>query len=279
MTRAIAHRGPDGEGFWHADGVVFGHRRLSIIDLSDGGSQPMTAAEGRYALLYNGELYNFPEIRRELSRLGHQFVSRSDSEVVLRALIEWGADAVPRFNGMFALAFYDSFRRELILARDRYGIKPLYIWDQGGRLAFASESKAFRPLPGFRSDLDLAGLVEYLNFQNFFTERTLFQGVSTFPAGHVATLQVGPDGQIVRPYPKALEQYWDFHFAEPTDRLSPDEYLAELDRLFTGRRRAAARRRRASQLVPVGRSRHGRHHRDRLAPDAPHAHASPSGST
>ena len=247
MTRSLAHRGPDGERFWTAHGVAFGHRRLSIIDLSESGSQPMTAGDDRYSLIFNGELYNFPELRRELAKLGHQFVSRSDTEVVLHALIEWGAAAVPRLNGMFALVFYDTFRRQVLIARDRYGIKPLYLWEDGASLAVASESKAFMTLPGFRRQLDLGGLVEYMNFQNFFTDRTLLAGVTTFPAGHLARLQLTPDGQLARPARESIEQYWDFHFEEPEGATpSEGEYLEELDRLF----RAAVERQLVAD-VPV----------------------------
>ena len=126
MTDAIAHRGPDGEGH-HTDGPLgFGHRRLAIIDLSPAGRQPMATEDGRFLLTYNGELYNFRELRTELEAVGYHFHSRSDSEVVLKAFAAWGSDALLRFNGMFALALWDREERTLLLARDRFGVKPLY---------------------------------------------------------------------------------------------------------------------------------------------------------
>ena len=150
MTDSLAHRGPDGAGTWINGQVGLGHRRLAIIDLSPSGNQPMTSADARYALTYNGEIYNFRELRRELEGLGHWFQSTSDSEVLLRALIEWGKDAVPKFNGMFAFAFWDDAKRELLLGRDRYGIKPLYFAFQNGVFSFGSEQKAILQQEDFR---------------------------------------------------------------------------------------------------------------------------------
>ena len=126
MTDALAHRGPDGEGHHVVGPIGLGHRRLAIIDLSSAGRQPMATKDERYVLTYNGEVYNFAELRAELEALGYGFSSRSDSEVVLQAWAEWGEAALTRFNGMFAFGLWDAHRRELVLARDRYGIKPLY---------------------------------------------------------------------------------------------------------------------------------------------------------
>ena len=124
MTDAVAHRGPDGEGHWIEGNVGIGHRRLAIIDLTPSGHQPMISADQRYVLTYNGEIYNFRELRTELTRLGHHFRSTTDSEVVLYALMQWGTSALLKFNGMFALGLWDRKERTLLLARDRYGIKP-----------------------------------------------------------------------------------------------------------------------------------------------------------
>src|SRR5581483_9928314 len=167
MTDALRHRGPDGDGLICDQGVGLGHCRLAIIDLSAAGHQPMLTRDGAGALVYNGEVYNFLELRAELEALGHQFRSRTDAEVVLLALRQWGADAIRRFNGMFALAYHDRHRGEVLLARDRYGIKPLYYTEAGGAVLFGSEIKAFLPYPGFRVSLDRAGLYEYFTFQNF----------------------------------------------------------------------------------------------------------------
>jgi asparagine synthase (glutamine-hydrolysing) len=228
MTDAIAHRGPDGEGHWIDGGVGFGHRRLSIIDLSPAGHQPMVSADQRYVLSYNGEVYNFRELRAELEAAGYRFRSQTDSEVVLNALAAWGVGALDRFNGMFAFALFDRRQRQLLLARDRYGIKPLYCTQQAGWFAFASEQKALLPIPGFRKVVDREALLEYFTFQNLFTDRTLLEGVRLLPAGHYATLDLSANRPELQ-----RTQYWDFRFEEPQDgRQSDQEYHEELDRLF-----------------------------------------------
>src|SRR5436309_4698717 len=226
MTDAIAHRGPDGEGH-HTDGPLgFGHRRLAIIDLSPAGRQPMATEDGRYLLTYNGEVYNFKELRTELEAIGYHFRSRSDSEVVLKAFAAWGSDALLRFNGMFALALWDREERTLLLARDRFGVKPLYYAMVGNTLMFASEVKALLVHPEMTARLDLEGLVEYLTFQNFFTDRTLFAGVRLLPAVPVRKVTVG---NLRVP---AAERYWDFRFREPDYAVDEQECVEELDRLF-----------------------------------------------
>jgi asparagine synthase (glutamine-hydrolysing) len=227
MTDAVAHRGPDGEGHWIEGNVGIGHRRLAIIDLSPAGHQPMASADHRYLLSYNGEVYNFRELRAELEAKGYWFRSRTDSEVVLNALAEWGVEALGRFNGMFALALWDRRERRLLLARDRYGIKPLYVSHGGGRFAFGSEQKAIMTLPGFSATVDRKALLEYFTFQNIFTDRTLIEGVELLPAGHYATLSLAAE----RPELERT-QYWDFDFREPDRPASEEEYREELDRLF-----------------------------------------------
>lgn len=210
MSERILHRGPDGSGHWTKDNVAMGHRRLSIIDLTDGGSQPMQTQDGRYTISYNGEVYNFADIRIELKAAGVHFVSRSDTEVVLKAIAQWGIKAAcQRFNGMFALVCYDAQKRQLLVGRDRYGIKPLYVCQIENAILFASEIKAFLGHPKYRHKLDNAGLVEYFTFQNFVTERTLYQNVSMFPPGHTAEVSCTADAQV------SPEQYWDFDFREP----------------------------------------------------------------
>jgi len=226
MTDAIAHRGPDGEGQFVDGAVGLGHRRLAIIDLSPAGHQPMTTADGRYVLTYNGEVYNFQELRVELEALGHRFHSRTDSEVVLAAFAEWGSAAIRRFNGMFAFAIWDRVSRRLFLARDRYGIKPLYYAWRGETFLFGSEVKAIAAHPSHRTTMDVEALVEYLTFQNFFTDRTLFDGVRLLPAGCFMWI----DGE--RRTTPAPERYWDFGFVEPENAAPDAEYLEELDRLM-----------------------------------------------
>lgn len=227
MTDALAHRGPDGEGQWIAGNVGLGHRRLAIIDLSDAAQQPMVSADGRYVLSYNGEVYNFRELRTELITAGYQFHSSTDSEVVLYALAAWGAGALERFNGMFALALWDNKERRLLLARDRYGIKPLYYSRQNVDFAFGSEQKALLAVPGFRRVLDRAALLEYFTFQNFFTAKTLLHDIQILPAGHYATLDLNTTHPELR-----LTRYWDFRFREPEQPVDAVAYREELDRLF-----------------------------------------------
>jgi len=226
MTDVIAHRGPDGEGFYIDGALGLGHRRLAIIDLSPAGHQPMATGDGRFVLSYNGEVYNFRELRVELESLGHRFHSRTDSEVVLKALAQWGERALLRFNGMFALALWDKQRQRLLLARDRYGIKPLYYRWCGDTLLFGSEIKALRAHPAFRSEMDSEALIEYLTFQNYFTNRTLFKDVHLLPAGTCMWIDAAG-----RQRPEA-SRYWDFSFSEPERQASDSEWLEELDRLM-----------------------------------------------
>lgn len=227
MTANLQHRGPDSDGIFIDGAVGLGHRRLAIIDLSAAGRQPMATPDGSHILLYNGEVYNFQELRVELEALGYSFRSKTDSEVVLYALVEWGKDAVSRFNGMFAFALYDRAKQELLLGRDRYGIKPLYYTSQGHVVLFASEIKAFLAHPSFRVDLDSEGLVEYLTFQNFLTDRTLFSGVRLLPAASILRISTKD------PAGGEPERYWDFRFGELTPLLDPNEYEEELVRLFS----------------------------------------------
>jgi len=226
MTDAIAHRGPDGEGQMAEGYVGLGHRRLAILDLSEAGRQPMSTPDGDYTITYNGEIYNYRELRRELEKLGRKFCSGTDTEVILHAFSEWREKALDRFNGMFAFAIWDKKRRELFLARDRYGIKPLY-WSRSGNVfAFGSEIKAILAHPNFRAEVDKEALLEYFTFQNYFTDRTLFKDMRLFPAGHwwALSLEGGIEAKPV--------EYWDFNFVEPSNPLSKNEYIEELDRLF-----------------------------------------------
>lgn len=227
MTDAIAHRGPDGEGHWIEGGVGLGHRRLAIIDLSPLGHQPMISADYRYAFSYNGEIYNFRELRVELEAAGYSFRSKTDTEVVLYALAHWGTAALDRFNGMFAFALWDRKERRLTLARDRYGIKPLYIARQDGNLWFASEQKAILADTRFRRTLAKPALLEYFTFQNIFTDRTLLEDIQLLPAGHYITIDLGTGKPMVK-----RTAYWDYRFREPDRPARKEEYVEELDRLF-----------------------------------------------
>lgn len=225
MAEVLAHRGPDGDGAYQDGSVALSHRRLAILDLSPAGRQPMMSSCGRYVITLNGEIYNFQELRLELQSKGHQFQSRSDTEVVLAAWKEWGMKSALRLNGMFAFAIWDSNEKNLHLVRDRFGIKPLYYTFENGLLLFASESKAILKHPAYDRQLDLEAFTEYLTFQNLFTDRTLFAGIKMLHAATVLTFEAGKENPVTW-------RYWDFHFRETDARKSDDEYEEELDFLF-----------------------------------------------
>lgn len=223
MTDSISHRGPDGEGLWVNNNIGLGHRRLSIIDLSVSAHQPMISNDKRYIISYNGEVYNFKEIREDLIKKGYKFISNSDTEVVLYSFIEWGELCLDKFNGMFAFAIWDKHKGKLFLARDRYGIKPLYIHKTENFLVFASEIKAITASKLYDPSLDLEGLVEYLTFQNFFSDKTLYRNVEMLMPGTFAFLDGRGDFKS--------RVYWDFNFTGDLD-ISEDEAAIEVDRLF-----------------------------------------------
>ena len=238
MMDVLAHRGPDGAGHWIDGALGLGHRRLAIIDLTEAAAQPMISADGRYVLIYNGEVYNFRDLRGELEARGYRFRSHSDTEVVLEAFAAWGTEAVERFNGMFALALWDRRNRRLLLARDRYGIKPLYYASRGQTLVFASEIKGIAAHGAVAPVLDLEGLAEYLTFQNFFTDRTLFTDVRLLPPGTV--MEIEASGHM------SSRRYWDFRFQD-VDQRSEGELIEVLDQVFV----RAVERQLVSD-VPVG---------------------------
>ena len=227
MTDAISHRGPDGDGVWIEGNVGIGHTRLAILDLSAAGHQPMISADHRYVLSYNGEIYNYRELRSDLEAKGFWFRSNTDSEVVLYALALWGSDALIKFNGMFALALWDRKERSLLLARDRYGIKPLYYSTQGNSFSFGSEQKAMTALPTFQRKVNSPALLEYFTFQNIFTDQTLLQDINILQAGYYGILELSQPNSKLK-----LRQYWDYHFCEPTCKADKEEYREEVDRLF-----------------------------------------------
>jgi asparagine synthase (glutamine-hydrolysing) len=245
MVRSLAHRGPDGEGLILDGPLGLGHRRLAIVDRSAAGSQPMASPCGRWLLAYNGEVYNAPELRRELESLGATFRSHSDTEVVLAALVRWGKKALARFNGMFALALWDRRSRRLLLARDRYGIKPLYCAQAycaqaGPAFVFGSETKALLAHPALRAEIDKQALVEYFSFQNIFGERTLLRGITTVPPASWVRVEPGRA-------PAEPRSYWDFDFREPARPRREDDYADELATLF-----AQAVGRQLAADVPLG---------------------------
>lgn len=219
MTDVLAHRGPDGSGVWTAQGVGLGHRRLAIIDLA-GGAQPMHSAEGDLVLSYNGEIYNFQEVRAELEGHGHRFATNSDSEVILYAWRQWGRACLTRLNGMFAFALYDQRAQSLFLARDRLGVKPLhYAALADGSVIFGSELKALLAHPLLRREPDIRAVEDYLAFGYVPDHRCMIRGVNKLPAGHYLLLERG----------KALPEpscYWDLDYSR-RHRGSADDLAAQ----------------------------------------------------
>jgi asparagine synthase (glutamine-hydrolysing) len=215
MLAALTHRGPDAHGVHIDETVALGSTRLAIIDLKS-GNQPIYSEDRAVCAVYNGEIYNYRELRDGLRQRGHEFASASDSEVIVHLYEEQGIDFVSQLNGMFAFALWDARERTLHLARDRYGIKPLhYHWD-GRRLCFASEVKALLDSRRLRAELDHDALLELLTFQNILSTRGLFRGVSLLPAAGL--LRLGPDGLSVR-------TYWD-PLPQPQPVRRPDELPA-----------------------------------------------------
>jgi asparagine synthase (glutamine-hydrolysing) len=219
MTGILAHRGPDGEGF-HLDGPVgLGHRRLAIIDLST-GNQPMANVDGSVWLVFNGEIYNFRDLRRELEPQGYKFRTNSDSEVILAAYEAWGVECLSRLRGMFAFAIWDNRRHRFFLARDRVGIKPLvYAWD-GHRLLFASELKAILQDSSVPRDLDWEALRDYLTLLYVPSPKTIFRQIRKLPPACYLLLDIERDEPEVH-------RYWDLRFA-PNPSLSESEWLEGL---------------------------------------------------
>jgi asparagine synthase (glutamine-hydrolysing) len=202
MMAAIRHRGPDDAGTWiSADGTVaLGHNRLSIIDLSPGGHQPMTNPNNGDVLSFNGEIYNFRELRRHLETKGHQFRSQSDTEVLLFAFAAWGTECVRYIRGMFAFAIWCQAERALFLFRDPMGIKPLYYWRSPGRvLVFTSEVKALLRVPGFQPSLDRRAIGQFLEFgYTFENDRTILNGVHKVPPGHFLRVRADEEPELKR---------------------------------------------------------------------------------
>jgi asparagine synthase (glutamine-hydrolysing) len=220
MCDAIVHRGPDDSGVWTAPGVGLGFRRLAIIDLA-GSAQPMASADGRAMLVFNGEIYNFRELRRELTGLGAHFRTDGDGEVILAAYQKWGVDCLQRLHGMFAFALYDLDKRTLFLARDRLGVKPLFMASlSDGSLAFASELKGLLAHPLLRRAVDPLAVEDYLAWGYVPDHRSILKGIEKLPAGHYRLLRHGAR-------PGAPVRWWDISFAERR-KGKPADLEAEL---------------------------------------------------
>src|ERR1700722_9735882 len=246
MTRALEHRGPDGQGIWHHDHIGLGYTRLKIIDLSPLGNQPMISNDRNFILSYNGEIYNFEELKNELKTKGYQFNSTTDTEVLLNGFVEWGINVIHRLNGMFAFVIYDMRQNTLYLARDRYGIKPLYYTQKNKTLIFGSEIKSIIQHPSINVEINLEGLLEYFTFQNFFTDQTLFKDIFLLGPGQYLKIDLNSfKGE--NSVKNLIVSYWDYDFAEPSSSRSEESYLEELDELFQ-----QAVQRQLMSDVPVG---------------------------
>jgi len=210
MTDAIAHRGPDGSGVWTAPGVGLGHRRLAIIDPGPSGAQPMLSEDRKVAISYNGEIYNFREVREDLAAKGHRFRSESDTEVILAGWRQWGPDLLSRLNGMFAIALYDAAQDALFLARDRLGVKPLFHAElSDGALIFASELKGLLAHPRLRRTPSPHAIEDYLAYGYVPDDASIVEGVKKLPAGHYMLIRRG------HPVPAPV-QWWDVDFSNPS---------------------------------------------------------------
>lgn len=220
MISAMAHRGPDGEGIWREGNVAIGHRRLSIID-PEGGRQPMANEDESVWITYNGELYNFLELRKGLEDRGHRFRTRSDTEVIVHAYEEWGDACVARFRGMFAFGIVDRENRRIFLARDHFGIKPLLYYSDPRRFSFASEMQALRCLENADLGVDLRAMDQYLWLQYIPAPRSIFRRVRKLPPAH--RMSVDFDGRITGP-----ERYWALAF-RPDHGKTESDFEAELD--------------------------------------------------
>jgi len=225
MAAAIAHRGPDGEGYYVFENVALGHKRLAILDVSDRGLQPMTSKNDEWVISFNGCIYNYLELKQELRSLGHSFISETDTEVIVEGLVAYGTDFLKRLNGMFAIGAYHKPSRQVYLSRDRYGVKPLYYYFKNGTLLFASEIKAILAYPEYRNELNYYALNEYFTFQNQFTYTTLFKNIFMLPAAN--TVCINKDTKEVQ-----HNAWWDYDFTEPDESMTFEDAVSETKRLF-----------------------------------------------
>ncbi len=220
MTKRLAHRGPDSTGTWVGEGIGLAHTRLSILDLSPAGNQPMGEPEAGLRVVFNGEIYNFGDLRAELEAAGYRFRSRSDTEVLLHGYRRWGLELVPRLRGMFAFAIWDSLRRTLLIARDRLGIKPLFYAPMADGLIFASEIKALFAHPDVRTELDVEAVDAYLTLGYVPAPRTIFHGLVALPPGHWLQWQEGRTRS---------GRYWTPDYRRPVLEGSEEALADELD--------------------------------------------------
>ncbi|MFZ2763564.1 MAG: asparagine synthetase B, partial [Minisyncoccia bacterium] len=205
MTRAISHRGPDDEGYFVDEHVALGMRRLSIIDLAR-GKQPITSTDDRYMIFFNGEIYNYRELKSQITN--HNFQTESDTEVILAGYLKWGGEVLGRLRGMFAFSIYDREEKKIFVARDFFGIKPLYyLKDSSSVLAFASEIKSFLALPDFKPEVNDSAVFNYLSYQYNPLEETFFKNVFKLPPAHYMVVDA-ETGAV------EIKRYWQFEFKQ-----------------------------------------------------------------
>ena len=241
MNNQIAHRGPDDAGYFLHENIGLAHRRLSIIDTSQRGHQPLFNEDGTVGVVFNGEIYNYQELTKELQKAGHRFASHTDTEAIVHAYEEWGTECIGRLDGMFSLALIDLRQHRLILAKDRFGKKPLYYTLQNGVFLFGSELKAFFPHPSFEKRLDLASVSKYLAYEYVPTPYSIFQQCHKLPRASYLVLNTKELTSLPSP-----TEYWQIHY-NPKLTLSEQEAEEELDRLFH-----EAVRKRLMSDVPLG---------------------------
>lgn len=220
MNDALTHRGPDGSGTTIFKNIGLGHRRLSFIDL-EGGKQPMSDADETVTITFNGEIYNFQELREQLVSAGYEFESRSDTEVIINAYKHWGTDCIHKLRGMFAFCILDRKKEQLFIARDPVGIKPVYYFSNGDSFAFASELQALKHVPGFKPDINTSALDKYLWLQYIPAPETIFVNTHKLLPGHYMTVSFG--GEITK-----MERYWNIKF-EPDSTLTQEQWQEGLD--------------------------------------------------
>jgi len=241
MLQTIEANSTQRELHCHDYDLYMGHRRLSILDVSYAGHQPMSDLSENIWISYNGEIYNFKDLRSELKKLGHTFKSNTDTEVIIYAYIEWGIDCIKKFNGMFAFSLYDNYKKKFYLCRDRYGIKPVYYHvTKNKTLIYGSEIKSILEYKDYNKEVDKEALAEYFTFQNIFTNKTFNKDIKILEAGHYFEIDLSSKNH------KKI-QYWDFDFSNPNKVKDEREYVEELDRLFS----QAVKRQLVSD-VPVG---------------------------
>jgi asparagine synthase (glutamine-hydrolysing) len=240
MNNQMAHRGPDGEGYFWEGGIGLGHRRLSILDTSSKAAQPMSSKDGQWVVSFNGCIYNYLELKQGLRNRGHEFVSTGDTEVIVEGLAEYGIRFFEKLNGMFAIGAWHKQENALYLSRDRFGVKPLYYWFNGRTLVFASEIKSIITHPDYRIDLNKQVLNEYFTFQNQFTFQTLFKDVYLLPQAN--TVRIDKHTKVVE-----HNSWWDYDFSAPDNKMSFEDAKEETERLF----KQAVSRQMVSD-VPVG---------------------------